>query len=146
MSSDAKITIPYHGNDPLILSPVGTSVIGTPLPVDDRLDQLSASVAVLTASLAAIIAAGGQATQKLVIDYDGTDPSVTSDTYGDVTVVNVTATTFRVTSAGDLFTNPIFIVNTYPDVGWVKEDDGNYLFDLPGNYTGAAFTIKFWEE
>lgn len=144
MASDAKITIPYHGNDPLILSSVGTSVTGVPLSTDDRLNQLGASVAALSASLSALITAG-TATERLLLEYDGSTPSIVTDTYGGCTIANVSATTFRLTSAG-LFTGKIHISNTYPDVGWVKEDTSNYLFELPDDYTGAAFQVKLWEE
>jgi hypothetical protein len=146
MSSDNKIIIPYDGKGKYILYPVNVPYVGLALGTAERLKIMSASLAAMEASLAALIAAGGVITERLVIDYDGTTPTVTSDTYGGVTVANVTSTTFRITSLTGLFSNPIFIVNTYPDVNWTKENNSNYLFELPGDYTGAAFTIKFWEE
>lgn len=144
MLSDSKIIIPQSEKGKWINSAVGVPYSGTPISAGIRLNEINASIARLQASLAAIEAAGATI-DRLLVSYDGSTPVIESDTYIGCTVTKPDSVHIRVTSLAKWTSTP-FVLSTNLNVGWIKEDSSNILFELPEDYSGNPFTIKIWEE
>lgn len=144
MIGDSKIVVPNRYKSKFQSIPAGTYVNSLPISPDVKLKEMTDRLAQIE-ELISKIQSSGSTIKRLIVSFDGSVPSIVSDSYNDSSVTMDDSSHIRIISPNKWVSTP-FVLSTNLNVGWIKEDSSNIVFELPEDYSGNPFIIKIWEE